>query len=83
MKTLLALLLACAVCLPALGQERAARDRNLQKQGLQPHERMREERRELRRERPDRAEGRHFSREERQRLRQDLIDANRSMKGRR
>lgn len=82
MKTLLALLLACAVCLPALGQERPGRDRHLQKQGLQPRERPREERREARRERPERAEGRHFSREERQRLRQDLLDTNREMKGR-
>ena len=80
MKALLALLLACAVCLPALGQERPARERHAQKQGMQP----REERRELRRERGDREERRRLSHEERRQLRQDLIDANREMrKGRR
>jgi len=83
MKTLLALLLAFAVCLPALGQERPGRERQAQKQGLQPRERARDERREMRRERNDRDERRHFSREERQQLRQDLLDANREMKGRR
>jgi hypothetical protein len=79
MKSLLALLLACAVCLPAAGQERPARERHVQKQGTQP----REERRELRRERGDREERRRFSHEERRQLRQDLIDANRAMKHRR
>ena len=83
MKTRLALLLAFAVCLPALGQERPGRDRQMQKQGMQPRERVREERRDAQRERPDREERRHFSREERQQLRQDLLDANREMKGRR
>ena len=47
----------------------------MQKQGMQPRDKMREERREFRRER--------FSREERDKLRQDLLDANREMKGRR
>jgi Ni/Co efflux regulator RcnB len=79
MKSLVALLLAFAVCLPATGQERPARERQAHKQGMQP----REERREMRRERGDREERRRFSHEERRQLRQDLIDANRAMKGRR
>ena len=79
MKSLLALLLSFAVCLPAAGQERPARERQAQKQGMQP----REERREMRRERGDREERRRFSHEERRQLRQDLIDANRAMKHRR
>ena len=81
MKTLAALLLACTVCLPAIGQERPGRDRQMQKQGMQPRERAREERREARREHSDREGRRHFSREERQQLRQDLLDANCEMKG--
>jgi hypothetical protein len=46
---------------------------------------MREDRRELRRERMDRRDGERgrFSREERDKLRQDLLDANREMKRRR
>ena len=83
MKALLALLLAFAVCLPAAGQERPARERQIQKQGMQPRERVRDERREMRRERGDREDRRHFSHEERRQLRQDLIDANRAMKHRR
>ena len=79
MKSPLALLLAFAVCLPAAGQERPARERSVQKQGMQP----REERREMRRERGDREERRRLSHEERRQLRQDLIDANRAMKHRR
>ena len=83
MKTLAALLLSIAVCLPALGQERPGRDRQVHRQGMQPPERAREERREMRRARSDREDRRHFSHEERRQLRQDLLDANREMKGRR
>ena len=79
MKSLLALLLSFAVCLPAAGQERPARERHVQKQGMQP----RVERREARPERGDRRERRRLSHEERRQLRQDLIDANRTMKHRR
>jgi len=82
MKTLAALLLAVAVCLPAFAQDRGGRERQIQKQGMQPRERLRDERREMRRERRD-GERHRFSREERDRLRQDLIDANREMKHRR
>jgi hypothetical protein len=80
MKRLAALLLAFAVCLPALGQDRQGRDRQLQKQGMQPQERPREARR-GRLERRD-SERHRFTREERRQLRQDLMDANREMKGR-
>lgn len=79
MKRLAALLLAFAVCLPALGQDRQDRDRQLRKPGAQPRERMRDERRELRRERHE-GERHRFTREERDQLRQDLLDANRAMK---
>jgi hypothetical protein len=79
MKTVAALLFAFAVALPALGQERG-RDRQMQKQGMQPQERPREARRE-RMERRD-SERHRFTREERKQLRQDLMDANREMKGR-
>ena len=60
------------------GQGRGAQ---AQKQSMQPRERTREDPREFRRERTERRE--HFSREERDKLRQDLLDANREMKGRR
>jgi len=82
--------LPIAVCVMALAawpalaqpQERGTR---AQKQTMQPRERMRDERREFRRERMDRRDGERgrFSREERDKLRQDLLDANREMKGRR
>lgn len=69
---------------PALAQERE-RPR-FQRQEAQPRERAREERSSMRRERVERGE-RHrehrFTREERDKLRQDLLDANREMKGRR
>lgn len=79
-KTLAALLLALVMCVPALAQERPGRERQVRKES---RERVREERREAHRERSDRDERRRFSREERQQLRQDLLDANREMKGRR
>jgi hypothetical protein len=52
---------------------------------MQPRERMRDDRREFRGERIERKDGERgrFSREERDKLRQDLLDANREMKGRR
>ena len=48
-------------------------------------ERMRDDRREFRGERMERKDGERgrFSREERDKLRQDLLDANREMKGKR
>jgi Ni/Co efflux regulator RcnB len=81
MKATLALVLAAGMLAawPAAAQapERGA---HLQKQGLQPREREREERRELRRDRGGRER---LSREQRDKLRQDILDANRDMKGRR
>jgi len=52
---------------------------------MQPRERARQDHREFSRERTDRRDGERgrFSREERDKLRQDLLDANREMKGRR
>jgi hypothetical protein len=88
MRTLAALLFGAILLAdaPAFAQERPGRDQQFQKQGLQPRERLRDDRRELRRERMergDRDDRRRFSREERDKLRQDLLDANREMKGRR
>jgi hypothetical protein len=71
---------------PAFAQERPGRGALFQKQGLQPHDRAREDREGMRRERAERMERkdhRRFSREERDKLRQDLLDANREMKRRR
>lgn len=87
MRTLFALLLGAVLLAqaPVYAQERSRRGEQIQKQGLQPREGRREERRELRRERGAREDGEHrrFSREERDQLRQDLLDANRGMKRRR
>ena len=88
MKALLSLVLAAAVLAawPAAAQQSPqGRGAQLQKQGMQPRERMRDDRREFRRERMERRDGERgrFSREERDKLRQDLLDANREMKGRR
>jgi Ni/Co efflux regulator RcnB len=87
MKILVPLLLAAAVLAagPALAQPPEGRNAQMQKQGAQPRERLREDRREFRRERMDRRNGERgrFSREERDKLRQDLLDANRDMKRRR
>jgi len=86
MKALLSLALAAAllVAWPAVAQQQG-RGAQWQKQGVQPRERARDERREFRRERMERRDGERgrFSREERDKLRQDLLDANREMKGRR
>jgi len=87
MRTLFCLLLGAALLAqaPAYAQEQARRGEQVQKQGLQPREGRREEQRELGRERRERGGGEHrrFSREERDQLRQDLLDANREMKRRR
>ena len=88
MKLAAALLLA-ALCLanapaPAHAQERGGRGGPGQKQGLVPGERA--DREAQRRERAERREQRReqrFTPEERQKLRQDLLDANREMHGRR
>ena len=85
MKALVSLAFAFAVLAawPAAAQpqERGTRAQK-QGQGMQPRERGRDEPREFRRERRDGERGR-FSREEREKLRQDLLDANRDMKRRR
>ena len=80
----LALALALLAAWPAAAQPQG-RDAQMQKQGMQPRERTRDDRRELRRERMERRDGERgrFSREERDKLRQDLLDANRDMKHRR
>jgi Ni/Co efflux regulator RcnB len=67
---------------PALAQDRGRdRDRDrVERREMQP----RDDRREMRRERMDRRERREhrFTREEREKLRQDLLDANRDMRRR-
>jgi len=83
MKALLSLAFAAALLAawPATAQQQG-RGAQMQKQGMQPRERMRDDGREFRRERRDGDRSR-FSREERDKLRQDLLDANREMKGKR
>ena len=87
MRTILTLLLGAVLLAhaPAYAQEQPRRGEQFQKQGLQPRDRPREERREFRRDRAEREDGERgrFSREERDQLRQDLLDANREMKRRR
>ena len=82
MKALLSLAIAAALLAawPATAQQQG-RGAQAQKQSMQSRERMRDDRREFRGERMERRE--RFSREERDKLRQDLLDANREMKGRR
>jgi hypothetical protein len=86
MKALLALTFAAALACawPAHAQPPQGRP---QKQVMQPQKGGNNGRNEYRRERLDRGESmerrERFSREERDKLRQDLIDANRDMKGRR
>jgi hypothetical protein len=66
---------------PVCAQERGWRGFLGQKQGFAPRER--ESREELRRERPERREQRReqrFTPAEREKLRQDLLDANRDLK---
>jgi Ni/Co efflux regulator RcnB len=84
MKALAVLLVAVAAFAAGTSlaqQPTQGRGAQAQKQSMQPRERTREDPREFRRERAERRE--HFSREERDKLRQDLLDANREMKGRR
>lgn len=81
----LALLLLASLLLaqgPALARDRGG-DRD-ERREMQPRERARDDRRELRRERTDRREQREhrFTREEREKLRQDLLDANRDLRRR-
>jgi Ni/Co efflux regulator RcnB len=84
MKALLALAVAAAFACawPAHAQQQGRG----QQQGMQPRK-ANNERHEYRRERMDRREHyerrERFTREERDKLRQDLLDANRDMKGRR
>jgi Ni/Co efflux regulator RcnB len=86
MKALLSLAIAAALLAawPATAQQQG-RGAQAQKQSMQSRERMRDDRREFRGERMERKDGERgrFSREERDKLRQDLLDANREMKGRR
>lgn len=77
----LALLLVFACLAPAAAQERLSRGQQGEKQGFAPRER--ESREDLRRERPERREVRReqrFTPAEREKLRQDLLDANRDLK---
>ena len=83
MRWTVALLLALAFLAPVQAQERLWRGLQGQKEGFAPRER--EDREALRRERPERRELRReqrFTPEEREKLRQDLIDANRDMRRR-
>lgn len=77
-----ALLLADAT---AFAQERGRERARIERQEVRPRERVREDRREVHRERMLRKDGERgrFSREEREQLRQDLLEANREMKRRR
>ena len=87
MKPLLTLAVVAAVLLaqaPAQAQDRGWRGQPGQKQGFAPRER--EGREALRRERSERHEERRehrFTPEEREKLRQDLLDANRDLRRRR
>ena len=85
MRSLAALLLGALLLAQAsaFAQERG-RDRGRpDRPDFQRQERMREDPRRERAERMDRREHRRFSPEERDKLRQDLLDANREMKRRR
>lgn len=78
-----ALLLALAALAPVQAQERPWRGLQGQKEGFAPRERV--EREQMRRERTERGEERRehrFTPEERDKLRQDLLDANRDMRRR-
>jgi hypothetical protein len=78
--------LALAAALAAAWPAHAQQQGRGQQQSIQPRK-ANNERHEFRRERTDRGEHmerrERFSREERDKLRQDLLDANRDMKGRR
>jgi len=77
----LLLAVACLASAPAHAQARDGQGAQGQKHGLAPNERGRGAREAQRRERTERREQR-FTPEERQKLRQDLLDANREMRGR-
>jgi hypothetical protein len=84
MKWTVALLLVFASLAPVQAQERPGRGLQGQKEGFAPRERV--EREQMRRERTERRELRReqrFTPAEREKLRQDLIDANRDLKRRR
>jgi hypothetical protein len=84
MRWTVALLLALACLAPVQAQERPWRGPQGQKEGFAPRERV--EREQMRRERSERSELRReqrFTPAEREKLRQDLIDANRDMRQRR
>jgi hypothetical protein len=86
MKPVFALLVVAVLLAhaPAYAQERGGRGAQGEKQGFDPRER--EGREALRRERPERRELRReqrFTPAEREKLRQDLLDANRDMRRRR
>jgi Ni/Co efflux regulator RcnB len=66
----------------ALAQPPPGRERRVERQSLAPRERAGAERKDARRERMDGRE-RRFTPQEREKLRQDLLDANREMRGRR
>ncbi|MDH4173630.1 MAG: hypothetical protein OEW90_09950 [Betaproteobacteria bacterium] len=87
MKPAFALLVAAVLLAhlpaPVQAQDRGWRGSQGQKQGLAPS--RRENREEVRRERGERREQsreQRFTPEEREKLRQDLLDANRDMRGR-
>lgn len=86
MRVFLALAFATAVACawPAHAQRQGQPQGRPQGQGVQPQKAGNNARHEYRRERMDRGEhrerGDRFSREERDKLRQDLLDANREMK---
>lgn len=85
MKKILALLIAALLLAPAYAQERGSRGPG-QRDSFAPRERQdrdafRRERSERRAERHERHE-RRFTREEREKLRQDILDANRDMRRR-
>ena len=85
MRKVLALLIAAVLLAPAYAQERGARGQG-QRDSFAPRERP--DRDTFRRERSERREERsrdehRFTREEREKLRQDILDANRDLRRRR
>jgi hypothetical protein len=88
MKALLALAVAAAfACAWPAHAQPEGRSHGRPQQGMQPQKAGNDGRYDYRRERMDRGERmerrERFTREERDKLRQDLLDANRDMKGRR
>lgn len=83
MRSTVALLLVLASLAPVQAQERPGRGLQGQREGFAPRERV--EREPMRRERAERREQRReqrFTPAEREKLRQDLIDANRDLRRR-